>query len=149
MTTMTIEEYHAALKAQGTNDRAELVMICPMCGTPQTANDLIRAGAGKTFESAGNTFEDVEQYLGFSCVGRFTGAGSPRNKPDGKPCNWTLGGLFQTHKLEVITPDGEHHPRFEVATPEQAQAHWSHTPAPAAPANTTTTGHAPGEGEQP
>lgn len=118
MKTMTIEGYHAALKAQGTKDRAELVMICPMCGTPQTGNDLIRAGAGKTFD-------DVEKYLGFSCVGRWTGAGSPRKVPDGKPCNWTLGGLFSTHKLEVITPDGEKHPRFEVATPEQAQSHWA------------------------
>jgi hypothetical protein len=80
----------------------------------QTGNDLIRAGAGKTFE-------DVEKYLGFSCVGRFTGAKSPRKEPDGKPCNWTLGGLFSLHTLEVVTPDGEHHPRFEVATPEQAQ----------------------------
>jgi len=116
MKTITIEEYHAALKAQGTNDHAEVVMICPMCGTPQTANDLIRAGAGKTFD-------DVAQHLGFSCVGRFTGAGSPRKSHDGNPCNWTLGGLFRTHALEVVTPDGERHPRFEVATPEQAQAH--------------------------
>lgn len=87
-----------------------------MCGTPQCGYDLIRAGAGETFD-------DVEQYLGFSCVGRFTGADTPRNKPDGKPCNWTLGGLFQTHKLVVVTPDGKRHPRFEVATPEVAAAH--------------------------
>ena len=120
--TMTIEEYHAALKAQGTKDRADLVMICPMCGAPQTGNDLIRAGAGKTFD-------DVEKYLGFSCVGRWTGAGSPRKHPDGKPCNWTLGGLFRTHTLEVVTPDGEKHPRFEVATPEQAQAHLANAKA--------------------
>ena len=41
----------------------------------------------------------------------------------GKPCNWTLGGLFALHKLEVVTPDGEKHPRFELATPAEAQAH--------------------------
>ena len=113
---MTIEEYHAALKAQGAKDRNELVMICPMCETPQNANDLIRAGAGETFDG-------VKTFLGFSCIGRFTGAGSPRKFPDGKPCNLSLGGLFRLHKLEVVTPDGERHPRFEVATPEQAQAH--------------------------
>ena len=112
MNTMTIDEYHAALNAQGIKDRAELVMICPMCGTQQTGNDMIAAGAGKTFD-------DVEEYLGFSCVGRFTGAGSPREKQDGKPCNWTLGGLLRMHTLEVVTPDGARHPRFEVATPEQ------------------------------
>ena len=118
MKTMTIEEYRAALRAQGTNDRAELVVICPMCGTAQTGSDLIRAGAGKTFD-------EIEKYLGFSCVGRFAGAGPPRKSADGKPCNWTLGGLLSAHKLEVVAPDGEKHPRFEVATPEQAQAHWA------------------------
>jgi hypothetical protein len=113
---MTLAEYHAALKAQGAKTVADVVMICPMCGTPQTGNDLIRAGAG-------NTFDAVERYLGFSCIGRFTGAGSPRKEPDGKPCDWTLGGLFRMHKLEVVTPDGEKHPRFEIAGPEQAKAY--------------------------
>jgi hypothetical protein len=115
--TITLEEYHSALKAQGTKEHGELVMICPMCGTMQTGNDFIRAGAGKTFE-------DVEQYVGFSCVGRFTGAKSPRKEPDGEPCNWTLGGLFQCQKLVVVLPDGSRHPRFEVATLEQARTHW-------------------------
>lgn len=78
--------------------------------------DLIRAGAGIT-ES------EVDRFIGFSCVGRWTGAPSPRPKKDGKPCNWTLGGLFQTHKLAVIDEDGREHPRFEPASPEQAQAH--------------------------
>jgi hypothetical protein len=89
-------------------------MICPRCGTVQSARDLIAAGAGADFDA-------VSKYLGFSCVGRFTGAGSPRKTPDGKPCNWTLGGLFALHKLEVVTPDGKRHPRFELASPEQAQ----------------------------
>lgn len=116
MKTMTIAEFHAALKAQGVPDRSDLAMICPMCGTVQSARDLIAAGAGTDFDA-------VERFLGFSCVGRFTGAGTPRSKPDGKPCNWTLGGLFQTHKLEVIDDDGVKHPRFEVASPAQAQQH--------------------------
>jgi hypothetical protein len=124
MKTMTVDEYHAALKAQGTKEHTDLVIICPMCGTMQTGRDFIRAGAGTTFEG-------VEPYLGYSCIGRFTGAGAPRNKPDGKPCNWTLGGLFKTHTLEVVTPDGKTHPRFEVATPDQAKAHWASKPASA------------------
>lgn len=114
MTTMTVEEYHAALKLQGV-PRDDLAMICPMCRTVQSARDLIAAGAGADFAT-------VEKYLGFSCVGRFTGADSPRSKLDGRPCDWTLGGLFRLHKLEVVA-DGEHHPRFELATPEEAQAH--------------------------
>lgn len=116
MKTMTLEEFHAAFKAQGVQSRNDIAVVCPMCATVQSARDFIEAAVGQDFEA-------VEKYLGFSCIGRFTGASSPRKTPDGSPCNWTLGGLFQLHKLEVITPDGEHHPRFEPATPEQAQEH--------------------------
>lgn len=115
MQTMTLDEYKAAVKAQGV-PHEHIAMKCPMCGAVQSGADLIAAGAGADFD-------EVEKYLAFSCVGRFTGAGSPRKKPDGKPCNWTLGGLFSLHKLEVVTPDGKKHPRFELATPAEAQAH--------------------------
>jgi hypothetical protein len=115
MKTMTLEEFHAAIKAQqvGAEDWA---FICPMCGYIQSARDLIAAGAGEDFAA-------VESVLAFSCVGRWTGAGTPRGSKQPGPCNWTLGGLCHTQKLEVITPDGEHHPRFEPATPEQAREH--------------------------
>lgn len=115
MQTMTLEEFLEALKAQGVNSHMHFALKCPKCGTVQSATDLIAAGAGTDFDS-------VEKYLGFSCVGRWNAAGSPRKTPDGQPCNWTLGGLFAIHKLEVVTPDGKHHPRFEPATPEEAQA---------------------------
>jgi|AntAceMinimDraft_5_1070358.scaffolds.fasta_scaffold130719_2 hypothetical protein len=113
---VTIAEFHALLKAQGVSAQEHLAFKCPMCATVQSAADLIRAGAGASFE-------DVEKYIAYSCVGRFTGAGSPRNKPDGKPCNWTLGGFFTLHKFEVIDDAGEINPRFKPATPAEAQAH--------------------------
>ena len=115
MIEMTLEEFLAACKNQGMKEREDIALVCPMCGTVQSARSLIKAGAGADFD-------DVEKYLGFSCIGRFTGADSTRKESDGEPCDWTLGGLFRVHKLEVVTPDGEHHPRFELATPEQAQA---------------------------
>ncbi|MDP1530285.1 MAG: VVA0879 family protein [Rhodoferax sp.] len=115
MKTMTVTEFHGALIAQGVK-REDLALICPMCQTVQSATDLIAAGAG-------SNFDEVEKYLGFSCVGRFTGAGTPRKDPDGAACNWTLGGLFALHKLEVVTEDGKRHPRFEPATPDQAMQH--------------------------
>lgn len=121
MKTMTLEQFHEALKAQGVG-HIHFALKCPMCGVIQSASDLIAAGAGPDFDA-------VEKYLGFSCIGRFTGAGAPRKSPDGQPCNWTLGGLFSTHKLEVVTPDGQHHPRFEPATSGEAQAHM-HANAP-------------------
>ena len=94
MKTMTLDEFHAACKAQAPSSD-KIVFRCPMCKTLQTGADLLTAGAGKKFD-------DIERYLGFSCVGRFTGASSPRRQPDGKPCNWTLGGLFHTHTFAPI-----------------------------------------------
>jgi hypothetical protein len=115
MQTLTLDEYLAAVKAQGVSTE-HVAVKCPMCKTIQSGADLIAAGAGADFDA-------VERYLAFSCVGRFTGAGSPRKTPDGQPCNWTLGGLFTLHQLEVVTPDGKRHPRFELATSEEARAH--------------------------
>lgn len=113
--SMTLDEFQAACKAQAPS-HDQIVFRCPMCKTLQSARDLIAAGAG-------STFDEVERYLAFSCVGRFTGAPSPRREPDGKPCDWTLGGFFRLHHFEVVTPDGEKHPRFELATREEADAH--------------------------
>src|SRR5574343_1335072 len=111
---ITLAEFHSRLDAQGVA-REDKAFVCPACKTVQSSRDLIKAGAGETVE-------DVNKYIGFSCVGRFTGAGSARKEPDGKPCNWTLGGLFQIHELEVDV-EGAPHPVFQIATPEQAQAH--------------------------
>lgn len=117
MKTLTLEEFKATVKVQGVPIE-HVAFRCPMCATVQSASDLIAAGAGPDFDA-------VEKYLGFSCVGRFTGAGSPPPGGDsgGKGCNWTLGGLFRLHTVEVITPDGEHHPRFELVSPDEAKAH--------------------------
>ena len=95
MQTMTIEEFHAALKEQDVSIE-EVTFRCPKCKTLQSANDLIKAGAGKNLD-------DVEKFVAFSCVGRWDKT---------KGCDWTLGGLFKIHELEVITADGKHHPRF-------------------------------------
>lgn len=115
MKRMTLAEFQAACMAQAS--RSELTTVkCPMCGTLQNALDFIAAGAGKDWD-------DVSRYIGFSCVGRFTGAGAPRKEPDSQPCNWSLGGLFKTHRMVVVTPDGIEHPHFELASPEEAAAH--------------------------
>lgn len=98
MKTMTLEEFQKEIKAQGTKRIEDVKFRCPSCGTDQCAQDLIDAGAG-------SDIDEVEPYLAFSCVGRWSSE---------MGCNWTLGGLFQIHSLEVITPDGKHHPRFEL-----------------------------------
>lgn len=96
MKIVTLVEFERMLKNQGVPIE-EVNFRCPMCGTIQCAKDLIEAGAGKNLN-------EVEKYLAFSCVGRWTKK---------KGYDWTLGGLFQIHTFEVETPDGKKHPRFE------------------------------------
>lgn len=113
---LTIPEFHAALKAQGVPTREDLALKCPICGTVQSARSFIAAGAGASFD-------EIERYLGFSCVGRWTNAGPYKpTTPPGKGCDWTLGGFFKLHKLIVVDDDGKEHPRFEPATREEALA---------------------------
>lgn len=118
MKELTLEDFRAELKAQGV-ERDDYAFKCPMCGTIQSARTLIAAGAGADFDA-------VQGKLGFSCVGRYSGAkGWPsesKEKNPGQGCNWSLGGLLQMHKLQVVTPDGQKHPHFEPATPAEAQA---------------------------
>lgn len=116
MLTITIPEFHTALKDQGVSSREHFAFRCVMCGTIQSARSLIAAGAG-------TTFEDVERFLGFSCVGRWTKAG-PHKKgtPPGRGCDWTLGGIFTLHCMEIEDGEGTKHPRFDLASPEEAQA---------------------------
>ncbi len=110
---LTLDEFVAELKAQDV-PKEHLAFRCPMCETIQSAADLIEEGAGETFD-------DVEKYLGFSCVGRWRGSGEPPG--DDRGCNWTLGGLLQLQKLTVIDEEGKRHPRFEPCSKDEAQQH--------------------------
>ena len=106
--------FHARLHAQGVADRNHNAFVCPICGTVQSMASLVEAGA---------TAEKAESIIGFSCEGRLTKAGPFKKANAGsvRGCDWSLGGLFRLHKLEV--DDGARiHPLFELATAEQAQA---------------------------
>ncbi|EHO40388.1 hypothetical protein Calab_1510 [Caldithrix abyssi DSM 13497] len=95
MQVMTVEEYIRKGESLFGKDRKKWKFICPKCGTIQSYKD---------FEDAGVPTNQIWYRLGFSCIGRFTAK---------MGCNWTLGGLFQIHKLEVIDKKGKKHPRFE------------------------------------
>lgn len=106
-------ELHKRMKAQGVSSRDHIAFKCPICSTVQSMASLRKAGAPA---------DKVENYVGFSCEGRFTNAG-PFVKGSGKRgCDWTLGGLFSLHELEVTLPDGRTQPSFVVATPDEARA---------------------------
>ena len=116
MLTVTLETFHAAIAAQGV-PREHWAVRCPICGTVQSIQDLIDAGAGADYNA-------VRHFFAFSCVGRWTGAGQHRRGwPPGRGCAWTLGGLLPIHTYEVVLPNGEVHPLFEPASPAEARAH--------------------------
>lgn len=70
---------------------------CVQCGNVQTYHDFEKLG-----------IESPEHYVHFSCIGRFN------EKKTG--CDWTLGGLFTIHKVEVEDNEGKTHPCFEFNT---------------------------------
>lgn len=111
--TISLEEFRARLEGQAVSSRVHFALKCPMCATVQSIQSFLCAGTDQ---------EQAEKFIGFSCVGRVTGAPAPRKEPDGEPCNWTLGGLLRMHDLEVVDEEGTKHPHFVIASPEEAQA---------------------------
>ncbi|WP_298846039.1 VVA0879 family protein [uncultured Salinicola sp.] len=116
MRKIALEEFHAELKGQGVSSPEHAAVKCPACGTVQSKALLRKQGCPE---------DSIEGQIGFSCVGRWNDAGPPPRKDDAAPrrvpgCNWTLGGLFSIHDLEV-QKDGVSHPMFEVASPEEAR----------------------------
>lgn len=97
---ITRDEFHGRIRAQGMDRLEDVAFRCVSCGTVQSAQCLIGAGAGKDLE-------EVERFLGFSCVGRFDA---------NRGCDWTLGGLFTIHVLEV-----EGRPCFALAGQDEAK----------------------------
>jgi len=84
MKKYTIKEWKAeGKKLFGTDDILDFILVCPNCKTSQKGKDLACLGMDK---------EEVLSYLGFSCIGRF-------KKEVG--CDWTLGGLFRIHEVEI------------------------------------------------
>lgn len=117
MRMMMLKDFQEVLRSQGVPSREHFAFVCPICGTVQSAADLIAAGAGASFD-------DVQNSLGFACIGRFTNAGAHKpGEPPGRGCNWTLGGLFKLHTIEVEAEDGSRHPLFEPASADAARAH--------------------------
>lgn len=116
MKTMSAAEWRAEGERRFGADPRKWVFVCPSCGTHQSAEDFYTKARMQRGTGA------LNGYLGFSCIGRWTGAGPhDPNKPAGRGCDWTLGGLFRIHTLEVIDEEGGRHPRFEFADVVEAE----------------------------
>lgn len=93
MEKITYKEWKKKGRELFGNDPRKWKFQCPRCGHIQTMEDLANVGC-----------ETPEQTAFFSCIGRWK---------KGVGCDWTLGGLFHIHKVEVIMPDGTTMPSFE------------------------------------
>lgn len=115
MKKMTQAEFHDEAKRRFGDNPRDWKFVCPACGTVQSVQELTDA-----LVAAGKPPEDVELYIAFSCIGRFTGQRDEGIAAHGcgekwdKGCNWTLGGFFQIHTLEVTMPGGKNRPTFEL-----------------------------------
>lgn len=108
-------EFVRRLKEQGV-EREHSAFVCPVCGTVQSMASLAKAGVPD---------DKIELQIGYSCEGRWTDAGPwPRSpaaaRASHRGCDWTLGGLFTIHRLEVEMED-KAHPVFDIASREQAE----------------------------
>jgi len=75
-------------------DKKKWKFKCIRCGNIQSAQDFIDRKI------------NPDGYVHFSCLGRFDKL---------LCCDWTLGGLLQIHKREVICEDGSIGPVFLFA----------------------------------
>jgi hypothetical protein len=98
--TYTHDDWVAEAKKRFGDDLKKWQFVCPQCKTVQTIQDFIDADVEK---------ETISRVIAFSCIGRFT---------EDKGCDWTLGGLFRIHKVEIIMESGENHPAFEFSDAE-------------------------------
>lgn len=92
---LTLPEWKKEGKKLYGKQVAQWQFKCPACGGVQSKQDFIDAN-----------IENADSKFYFSCIGRWV---------KGKGCNWTLGGLLQIHKREVISEEGKLVPVFEFA----------------------------------
>ena len=83
-------------------DTEDWRFLCPACGHTAAVRDWKDAGA-------------PEGAVGFSCVGRWAGAGREAFGDGPGPCNYAGGGLFRLNPITVTAPDGTEHHAFAFA----------------------------------
>ena len=99
--TMTEEAWRAHGRELYGEDSREWKFRCVSCGNIQSHASVTERNPEIT---------DTSSWIFFACEGRHT---------DGVGCDWTLGGLFQIHKLEVTDTDGRNVQCFEFADDPQ------------------------------
>ncbi len=110
---MTHEEWLNKAKRLYGDNSGEWKFICPICKTPQTAQDFVKAGATK---------EQASTSIANECIGRWLPnkqkAIGEKKVIKGQPCNYAGYGLFKLNPVEVIMDDGRKITAFDFADEE-------------------------------
>lgn len=85
-------------------DQDDWVFKCPSCGHIQSVNSIKKIQRSRSLEVSESS--KIWMWITQSCAGR---------KIPGVGCDWTLRGLFQIHKMVVVTERGGVDPVFEFA----------------------------------
>ena len=98
MKKLSYEEWISKAKELFGKDSRNWSYKCPSCGHVQSVKSVME-------HNPSLNPEDVQNWIYYNCEGRV-------NEEHG--CAWTLGGLFQTHKVE-INYNGKNIPSFEFS----------------------------------
>jgi hypothetical protein len=93
--TISLEDWQKEGEKLFGKDMKKWKFKCPQCKGIQTLQEFIEIGV-----------EKPENVFFYSCIGRFI---------EDRGCDWSLGGLLQIHKTEVIVENEKKIPVFEFA----------------------------------
>lgn len=98
--------------------REHVSYICPECGKIQSAQNLYDTGEFQTID-------DALIKIGYSCIGLHKRKIDPKTGLRmGLGCDFTFDDDKKLKKILVQDSNGNMHPRFQLATPEQAQSNF-------------------------
>lgn len=99
---MTHAEWLAEAKKRFGDDALTWRFVCPSCGHVASVADWKALGA-------------KEGEVAFSCVGRRMPNAKDICPPDGGPCNYAGGGLFELNPVTVLLDGGGERRTFDFA----------------------------------
>lgn len=96
-----LADWHKLASDKFGNDARHWKFICPICKTPQTAQDFINAGVPEA---------DAKTSIAVECIGRWLPnsekAFGEKKRKKGVPCNYAGYGLFKLNPVPVLFEDG-------------------------------------------
>lgn len=99
-----LEDWHKLATEKFGENARHWKFVCPVCHTPQTAQDFINAGVPE---------EDAKTSIAVECIGRWLrekqmAFDNRKGKiKKGQPCNYAGYGLFKLNPVPVEFEDGK------------------------------------------